>query len=154
MKILYEVGNLIESPHVLLIHGCNAQGVMGSGVAKAIRSEYPHAYEVYRAKHIAEGLDMGEVLFVPCDNRVIANAVTQEFYGRDGKQYVDYDSINKAMELVNQFASTHSFSHVALPLIGAGYGGGSWAVISEIIEDCLTETVPVVYTLDGRVPIS
>ena len=154
MKIIYEVGDLLGSPHVFLLHGCNAQGVMGSGVAKSIRSEYPHAYEVYRAKYIAEGLKMGEVLFVPCDNRLIGNAITQEFYGRDGRQYVDYDSINNTMELVNEFALERSFSRVAMPLIGAGYGGGSWKIISEIIEDNLTDTVPVIYTLDGRVPIS
>ena len=154
MKIIYEIGDLIKSPHVLLLHGANAQGVMGSGVAKAIRDEYPYAYEVYRAKYIAEGLEVGEVLFVPCDNRIIANAITQEFYGRDGRQYVNYNSINSTMELVNDFASDHSFSHVAMPLIGAGFGGGSWKIISEIIENQLTSVIPIVYTLDGNVPIS
>lgn len=152
MKIVYKTGNLLTASGSIILHGCNAQGVMGSGVAKAIREKFPHAYDVYRTKYVAEGLDMGEVLFVPCENTIVANAITQKFYGRDGRQYVDYDSINNAMGLVNEYALKNDLQHVAMPLIGAGYGGGSWNIISEIIENRLTHTIPMVYTLDGTIP--
>ena len=152
MDIVYETGDLLATPYPLIVHGCNAQGVMGSGVAKLIREKFPCAYEAYKTKFIAEGLKLGEVIFVPISNKIIANAITQEFYGRDGKCYVSYESINTAMELVNSYASKHEIAHVALPLIGAGYGGGSWKIISNIIQEKLTDTTPVVYTLDGVIP--
>lgn len=151
MKIRYETGNLLESSCKIIVHGANARGVMNSGVAKAIRSECPHAYEVYRTKYIAEGLTMGEVIFVPCGNRVIANAITQEFYGSKGV-FVDYDAINTVMGEVNDFAWKKEIKEVGLPLIGAGLGGGSWKRISEIIEEQFVDVRPIVYTLDGIIP--
>lgn len=33
--IQYKTGNLLDTPDSYIVHGCNAQGVMGSGVAKA-----------------------------------------------------------------------------------------------------------------------
>ncbi|KKN25229.1 hypothetical protein LCGC14_0887100, partial [marine sediment metagenome] len=32
MIITYVIGDLLESPYRLILHGCNAQGVMGSGI--------------------------------------------------------------------------------------------------------------------------
>ena len=152
MDIIYETGDLFETPHLLIVHGCNAQGVMGSGVAKIIKEKFPSAYDAYKTKFIAEGLKLGEVIFAPSEGKIIANAITQEFYGRDGKCYVSYESINTAMELVNSYALKHNITHVAMPLIGAGYGGGSWKVISNIIQEELADTTPVVYILDGVIP--
>ncbi len=35
--ITYKQGDLMKASETYIAHGCNAQGVMGSGVAKAIR---------------------------------------------------------------------------------------------------------------------
>ena len=59
MKIVYKVGDITEAPEVVIVHGCNTQGAMGSGVAKAIRRKYPWAYEAYIDAYIKVGLDMG-----------------------------------------------------------------------------------------------
>ena len=34
MNIIYKQGDLLECSEQVIVHGCNAQGVMGSGVAK------------------------------------------------------------------------------------------------------------------------
>ena len=43
-------GNLIDMAEAglfdIIVHGCNCQNVMGSGIAKEIRERYPRAYEV------------------------------------------------------------------------------------------------------------
>ena len=39
MKIIYKQGDLLEAEEVVIVHGCNAQGVVGSGVALAIRNK-------------------------------------------------------------------------------------------------------------------
>jgi len=84
----------------IIVHGCNAQGVMGSGVALAIRRKYPGAYEVYRNAYETHGLRLGTYTFW-CDGDVtVINAVTQEFYGKDGKQYVDYGAVEEAFKSV------------------------------------------------------
>lgn len=33
MKIIYKQGDLLSCPERVILHGCNAQGVMGSGIA-------------------------------------------------------------------------------------------------------------------------
>jgi O-acetyl-ADP-ribose deacetylase (regulator of RNase III) len=70
------------------------------------------------------------------DNLIIMNAITQEFYGREtGKQYVSYQAIYKAFDKIAKYArvSDHPKT-VNYPLIGAGLGGGDWAIISNIID--------------------
>lgn len=156
MTISYITGNLLDTPERILLHGCNAKGVMGSGVAKAIRARYPIAYEIYHEKFEIEGLSVGEVVYVEIINehRWIANGITQNNYGRSGTQFVDYDAINSVMVDVNSFAKKHGIKTVAMPLIGAGLGGGSWKIISGIIEDSLIDVRPTVYLIDGMIPNS
>ena len=51
MKIEYRKGDLFQTEIKTIVHGCNAQGVMGSGVAKIIRDKYPKAYDRYVAEY-------------------------------------------------------------------------------------------------------
>ncbi len=158
MTIEYITGNMIGSPDKLYLHGCNAQGRMGSGVAVAIRNAYPEAYAAYRRDHHLGGLTMGTVVYAEITENetelYIANGITQDRYGYDNGVYIDYKAINSVMVSVNTFAREHDIIAVAMPLIGAGLGGGSWKMISNIIETQLVDTQPNVYLLDGVVPNS
>jgi O-acetyl-ADP-ribose deacetylase (regulator of RNase III) len=149
MQIIYKTGDLLTADEPAIVHGCNAQGVMGSGVAKAIREHYPAAYTAYRQHHVTTGLKLGDTIWVACGPHTVINAVTQERYGSDGKRYVDYEAIRTAMREINRRLKGKA---VAMPLIGAGLGGGSWPEIAKIIEAELTDVQPVVYTLDGTIP--
>ena len=152
MKIHYVTGDLFETECPIILHGCNARGRMGSGVAKIIREKFPKAYEEYRNRFENHGLVLGEVIFANCDGKIIANGITQSRYGQDGKRYVSYKAINTVVEAVNEYARMNECLQVAMPLIGAGLGGGSWTTISEIIEKRCVDVAPVVYTLDGIIP--
>jgi len=147
MKLKYYVGDLLLSSCPLIIHGVNAQGVMGSGIAKSIRLMYPEVFSIYRKKYELNQLKLGEVIYVKTKRYWIANGVTQKNYGRFKKQYVDYEAINKIMLNVNNFSKNKNINQVGMPLIGAGLGGGSWEIIAKIIEECLTDVQPIVYVL-------
>jgi O-acetyl-ADP-ribose deacetylase (regulator of RNase III) len=140
--IEYVDGNLLDAPQKIIVHGCNAQGVMGSGVAKAIREKWPGAYTEYARVHCESGLCLGQVIWFPVDDKLIANAITQEFYGRDKKRYVDYDALRVAFKEINML-SEEIDADVAMPMIGAGLGGGSWTVIENIIETTFKRPVTV-----------
>ncbi len=131
-------GNVFDAflyPNTVVVHGCNAQGVMGSGVAKVVRNDFPGAYYEYIRHHEEFGLALGEIIPVPVlPNRWIINAITQEFYGRDGKRYVDYKAVGKAFRSVKVFAQDNGIESVNYPKIGAGLGGGDWNTIAEIID--------------------
>jgi len=156
MKIEYVNGDMFTTSITTIVHGCNAQGVMGSGVAKIIREKYPKAYERYRKEYELHGnLVLGNVIAVPCGDRVndpdnykvIVNAITQDFYGRDGTRYVSYDAVADSMKKINRFSEAYGIMEVAMPQIGAGLGGGDWNVIAAIIESELKNVRPVVYIL-------
>lgn len=134
------VGDLLHVKRGILVHGCNAQGMMGSGVAKAVRDTYPEAYAAYRRAYAEGRLTLGTVIWARIPQKeplAIANAITQEFYGRDpSRRYVDYDAVRQAFTRIGEVARTHHLP-VHYPKIGAGLGNGDWSVISQIIDDTL-----------------
>ena len=150
MKIIYIKGDLLEATESYILHGCNAQGVMGSGVAKAIREKWPKAYEDYydmfKGPH---KLPMGFMInSLQPDGKIIINAITQNHYGRVANMiYVDYEMIRKVMRDINEGTKTPNLIRVAMPRIGAGLGGGDWNLISKIIEEESTNFQPIVYEL-------
>lgn len=147
MKIEYRQGDLLESGSCNVIaHGCNAQGVMGSGIAKQIRERYPKAYTAYRKEYEERGLFLGDIVsvFIPEQKIWILDCITQQNYGRDGKLYVDYGAIRTCMQKINMFLYAPC---CRLPRIGAGLAGGDWGIIETIIEEEMTRVKPIVYTL-------
>lgn len=153
MKIEYRTGDLFKTDIMTIMHGCNAKGIMGSGVAKLIRDKYPEAYNQYFKIGHEFGYRMGEIIIASCGDKIndsdnfklIVNAITQERFGNDTIRYVSYDAIADAMNAVNKMYNTHQITEVAMPQIGAGLGGGNWNVIASIIESELTLVKPVVY---------
>lgn len=148
MKIEYRKGNLFDTDILHIVHGCNAQGVMGSGVAKIVKEQYFDAYKFYAEQYDEHGLKLGDVQFVPANGKVIVNAITQDNFGRTGEKFVDYEAVANCMKSINKLLKLNGESHVAMPQIGAGLGGGDWTVIAAIIESEMTDIQPVVYTLD------
>lgn len=153
MKILYVNGDLLASNESIMVHGCNAQGAFASGFAGAIRKMHPFAYEAYMKGHQNRRLVLGSIIWASSDALSIANAITQEKYGKDGSRYVSYDAIRVVMETLNAAgkegvpysAHRHGFDRIAMPMIGAGLGGGDWTEIEKIIETAMTDVQPVVY---------
>ena len=137
--IEYRKGNLLDVTSGIIAHGVNCQGVMGSGVAKAVREKYPHVYEKYTkdVKSWVEGFgstvgQLGRVQFVAVDSKlVVANCFTQDFFGTLKRQ-VDYDAVAVCFHELNKYKDL--YGQLNIPKIGAGLGGGDWNVIESIIK--------------------
>lgn len=155
MKIEYLVGDLSEAPERIIVHGCNAQGKMASGVAKVLRDKWPDIFPPYAdwLRDIGSAKRaVGTICSVSVEDKIVVNAITQEFYGRDPfRLYVSYEGMKEVMRKLNMRApywfSQDEEPRIAMPLIGAGLANGDWNIISRIIED-ESEFQPVVYTLD------
>ena len=156
MPIKYVKGNLLDAKEGIIAHGCNAQGVMGAGVALAIKNKWPVAFQTYADWYSNFGLELGQVIWADVDDKLIANCITQETYGRqDGKVYVDYDAIRICMKNIRigggiiPLGTTDKspLANVAMPKIGAGLGGGDWNKIEKIIENELRGFDVTVYEL-------
>lgn len=128
------VGNLCDIGYGIIVHGCNAQGVMGSGVAKELRARYPKIYEDYSSYRADHGLRPGLVIVSHINvGLIVANAITQEFYGRTGRKYASYDAIQACFESVARLAKREEMP-VYYPMIGCGLGGCQWPVVEQIIN--------------------
>lgn len=141
MKIIYKHADLLAADEPCIVHGVNAQHKYRSGVAGQIREKFPHAYDCYMNAELILGVN----IWAECDPYWIVNSVTQDRYGNDGKMYADYNAIRNCMILLNEEAPMKGITAVAMPKIGCGLGGADWEIVSEIIEETLTNVQPVVY---------
>jgi O-acetyl-ADP-ribose deacetylase (regulator of RNase III) len=147
--ITYKRGDVTNASEQLIVHGCNAQGVMGSGVALAIRRKWPWVYDAYA--QLQPPIRLGHVQFIetkPNSSQYVGNAITQEYYGKSGTRFVSYDAIDECMQRVHLFLYDNELiDSVAMPKIGAGLGGGDWGVIEAIIKDRLADHNVSIYEL-------
>lgn len=135
--IEYRKGDLLDVTSGIIIHGCNSHGVMGSGVALAVKNRYPGAYESYR-----DYIDMSKddqdllgsvIVYEVNDDLLVANMITQKDFGTHKRQ-VNYGAIARGFDDLEEFYANMPGLVFHFPKIGAGLGGGDWEVISEIIE--------------------
>ena len=141
--ITYIKKNLFLDQHAYIAHGCNAQGVMGAGIALQIKHRYPSAYSdyvdfcnSYRRKCL--GLVCASKV---ANGPMIYNCITQEYYGSDGKQYANLDAIRGCFEFINGIIPSGSV--LAMPKIGAGYGGLLWEDVEQAIKEVATFNIKV-----------
>lgn len=154
----YVKGNLLdmaeEGKFDVIVQGCNCQNTMGSGLAKEIRERYPKAYLADQVTQKGDVDKLGcftqayvnGVRFVNVESAgqrllrysfTIINAYTQENYGYDSKQYVNYDAVKQAFKQIKLLydMNPQASTSIGIPKIGAKRGGGDWAVIEKIIDD-------------------
>lgn len=145
--IKYVEGDLFSTDADIIAHGCNCQGVMGSGVAKIVRDRYSKAYHAYLDLFDDEGLSLGDVQFVlQNDGKYIANCMTQNRFMPRNVCHADYIAIGTCMQTVKEFAQSKGLS-IAIPKIGAGLAGGDWSKIEGILEEVFSDYDVTVYYL-------
>lgn len=129
-----------------IIHGCNAQGAMGSGVAGALRSKWPAIYQPYHTlcSQYSNNREMllGQIAPYTVSQEpllVVLNAITQLNFGSDGKIYADVGAIRTVLEIA-AYAANKVDQPIYLPQIGCGLGGLDWdedvlPVLEELNEE-------------------
>ena len=142
-----KIGDILNVSNGIIIQQVNAQGVMGSGLAKTIREKYPLVFDTYskevKSAFLKSGL-LGTVIPVQVTEKLlILNIVGQNNYGRDKNiRYTSYDALDTAFKKIAQktIAGTYELAgDINIPEIGAGLGNGSWPVIEKIILQHLNE---------------
>ena len=128
-------GNLIKLAKAgkfdVIIHGANCFCTMGAGIALQIKKEFPLAYEADQRTTKGDKTKLGYYTSVLIDSLWIINAYTQYDYRGPGRK-ADYTAIRSVFRKIkNNFSGTK----IAFPYIGAGLAGGSWKIISQIIEE-------------------
>jgi O-acetyl-ADP-ribose deacetylase (regulator of RNase III) len=137
--IVSRYGDLLSIERGILVHGCNARGVMGAGIALQIKQQFPAAFDVYRKAYEMTGLKLGTVTWAQVGAaKIVVNAVTQDHYHHPDPYFVlaDYDAIERAFENVRDLAEGNGLP-VHFPLIGCGLARGRWEEVAPRIERAL-----------------
>ena len=152
-KIQYVTGNVLEAPQPIIVHQVNCQGVMGSGVAKAIRDKYPEVYMRYN-DYVLDHLDIEDFhssrllgrtfLTQGKDGKIIANVFGQDHFIPRGIRHTSYDALEKGLQQLKNDTD----GDLAMPRIGCGLGGGDWHIVSAIIESVFDDRNIYVYDLE------
>lgn len=139
MTIIYKKGNLLDAKTDVIAHQVNCQSVMGSGVAKQIKEKWPCVYDSY-VSYCYDYITCTHELLGECqlvqvnDNQYVANLFGQNYYGKDGKRYTNYEALYKSLEgLANQM-SKHNLKSVAIPYnMSCCRGGAKWQIVVGMI---------------------
>lgn len=125
----------------IIVHGANCFNTMGAGVALQIKNTFPSAYHADCETEAGDFNKLGnyteaKVKLKNGNDLIIINAYTQYDHKVDEKPF-DYDAFTL---ICKKIRFNYGDKKIAMPLIGAGLAGGSWDVISEIIQDELGDT--------------
>jgi len=118
----------------VIVHGCNCYSMMGAGIAKQIKNEFPQAYKADMSFFIKTPENrLGKYSVAYYDGRFIINAYTQLGIKQSNmKSPVDYDAIRNVFESL-MFAEFENRS-IGIPAIGCGLAGGDWSIVSDILD--------------------
>lgn len=124
----------------------------GGPFALAVRRKWSVAQSAFQEwAGGAKNLSIGNVHFVEVSPQLtIATMIAQKGYGESKTPRIRYNFLKKCLDKLADFAAEQNAS-VHMPRIGSGQAGGSWEVISELVEDalCDRDIIVYVYTLPG-----
>lgn len=138
--MIYTVeGNLLTSDCNIIAHQANCFNVMGSGVAKQIRSMYPEAYIADRDFPLPPEKRLGHCSYVQSSNKVVIfNLYGQYSYGR-GRSHTDIRALNSALLYMLEILDANNVpknAKIGLPnKIGCVRGGGDWSTVYKMLEE-------------------
>ena len=162
-KLIYKEGNLLLAKDVEVIsHQANCQNTFGSGIARTIREMYPAAYEADCSAARAKVNTLGRfsIGYISADNNPssisrIYNLYGQNLFGK-GTRQTNYDALYSALE-----GMAHDLveNDMDLPVPSVGFpfqmgsfrGGGSWDIVSRLIEVAFDDypSDVIIYRLDA-----
>lgn len=135
--VIYVMNDIFKSTpnNCIMVQSVNCMGVMGAGLAKAIRDRYPIVYEIYKAEYDLEMLELGYVSYIDIEEGlIVANLCGQYGYGRE-KRHTNYDALRTGFTDIKDMAQELAYDIVIPKNIGCGLGGGDWKVVSKMLDE-------------------
>lgn len=138
MTITTKKGCLIEGFKAgeveAIAHQANCMNTMGSGVAKALRAEWPQVYEADCQTIKGDMNKLGTLSMTICEHGPIFNLYGQYDYGREkGVTYTRLEALDEALRIMRLFIDAGEHKSVGFPKLGAGLGGAKWSDVEALI---------------------
>lgn len=133
--------DIFDNNSGILVHQCNAMGVMGAGIAKEIRSRFPVVFRKYKKAYDDAELYLGFAQIVDVDeNLSVCNLIGQTYYGR-GKNFTDYDAVRQGLREVGKYAKEANKKIYIPYMMSCGLAGGDWGMILQIIDEEVPDAI-------------
>jgi IrrE N-terminal-like domain len=128
----------------------------GVGFGKAVRDAWPEVQSAFRkwALSSSDLLRLGNVYHTQVtNNTTFFQMICQHGYGPSPKPRLRYAALKECLDQLAAF-SVREKATVHMPRIGAGQGGGAWALIQQLIDEalCARGIDVTVYDVPGSHP--
>jgi len=129
-------GDLLAADVKIRCHQVNCKGVMGAGIAKQVKEQYPEAFKQYKELCDQFGSSLlGHTQFVVChDGTIIANMFAQDDYRGAGPK-TNMEALDECLSQVATFAWRVGASVGFPKLLGCGLAGGNWDEVCKLIAN-------------------
>jgi O-acetyl-ADP-ribose deacetylase (regulator of RNase III) len=142
-KITYLKGDATKprgnGPRIIAHVVNDGASTWGGGFARVVGKKWPKVQSAFRlwALDNRSNLSLGNTSFIDVDaNLTICNMIAQRGYGPSPTPRIRYDALDSCLEQLARRALEHGDS-VHMPRIGCGQAGGSWDIVSELMEEKL-----------------
>jgi len=121
---------VFDSPAHTIVNPVNCVGVMGKGLALAIKSRYPKVFDKYVIACESGEMGIGKLQLVKTTDRWILNFPTKKHWrGASKLEFIEAG--------LNKFVKTYRRRHiasVAFPPLGCGHGGLKWDKVEPLMR--------------------
>jgi Zn-dependent peptidase ImmA (M78 family)/O-acetyl-ADP-ribose deacetylase (regulator of RNase III) len=118
----------------------------GFGFAKFLKKKWPHVQREFRDWAIENKgrLKLGNTYLSRLDEELsVFNMIAQHGYGKSAEPRIRYAALRSCFDQLSEQAIKLEAS-VHMPRVGCGEAGGSWSIVSELIEESICKRgVPV-----------
>lgn len=128
--LIQKTGDVFTSELPAVAHGVNTHGVMGSGIAVAVKKNFPQTYQTYRNHCLSGELQPGMVFPSYEEGKWVLNLASQDKPGANAR----IDWLEESLVKAATFCEAKNLQGFAAPRIGAGIGGLEWEEVLATFE--------------------
>lgn len=152
MPFVDRAGNLFNTECEALVNAVNCVGVMGAGIAKSFRTQFPDMYCHYKTQCARGRLQLGQVLVwshEEYDDMKVISFPTMHYPG----EAASLDTIRDTMKPLRDAIVLHDIPSVAIPALGCGIGGLDWQDVRSVIVTGLAD-LESTHTIELYTPLT
>lgn len=138
--IIYKKGNLLADEAEALVNAVNTVGVMGAGIARQFKEQFPDMFIEYERACKANEVTLGKMHVVQVvandAEKYVINFPTLEHWS-DSSTLADIEAgLADLVRVVEEL----EIESIAIPPLGCGLGGLKWNDVRQLIEDAFQDT--------------
>ncbi|AFH47874.1 Putative phosphatase [Ignavibacterium album JCM 16511] len=133
-----EKENIINIKADALVNSVNLVGVMGKGVALAVKEAFPENYKLYKKACEEKRIDIGKI-FVTETGRLFPRYIINFPTKKHWRNPSEYSWIEAGLVSLKEWLKTSGIKSLAIPPLGSGSGKLDWNRVKQMIISELKE---------------